>query len=107
MVRQNSCTGAQRPIKSKRFCIYLCYLVKTFNQKGKFPNQLKQAFVSPIFEKGEPENAISKTSELVKLYEQIPRQQMNEYLVRNILLSQIQFGFRYNYSTKDALLFVF
>ena len=88
----------------------LCYLVNTFIQEGKFPNQLKQAFVVPIFKKGDPENAnnyrpISITSALGKLFEKILRQQINEYLAENNLLSQLQFGFRSNYSTTDALLF--
>ena len=88
----------------------LCYLVKTFIQDGKFPNHLKQAFVIPIFKKGDLENAtnyrpISITSALAKLFEKILRQQIREHLTENNLLSQMQFVFRSNYSTTDALLF--
>ena len=88
----------------------LCYLVNTFIQEGKFPNHLKQAFAIPIFKKGDPENAanyrpFSITSALAKIFEKILRQQISEYLTENNLLSQMQFGFRSNYSTTDALLF--
>ena len=63
----------------------LCYLVNTFVQERKFPNHLKQAFVIPIFKKGDPENAtnyrpISITSALAILFEKILRQQTSEYL---------------------------
>ena len=78
--------GAQTPIKCNcrtSMLELLCYLLNTFNQEGKFSNHLKQAFLIPIFKKGEPENAaknrpISITSALAKLFEKIPRQQLND-----------------------------
>ena len=48
---------------------------------------------------------ISITSSLAKVFEQILREQMNEYLERNNLLGPLQFGFRAKYSTTDALLY--
>ena len=87
----------------------LCYLVNTSIPEGKFPNHLKQAFVIPIFKKGDHENAtnyrpISITSAPAKLFEKILRQQIYEYLTENNLLSQMQFGFRSNCSTKHHFL---
>ena len=57
--------------------------------------------------KKDPDNyrPISITSSLAKVFEQILREQMNEYLERNKLLGPMQFGFRAKYSTTDALLF--
>ena len=48
---------------------------------------------------------ISITSSLAKVFEQILREQKNEYLERNKLLGPMQFGFRAKYSTTNALLF--
>ena len=50
----------------------------------------------------DPDNyrPISITSSLAKVFEQILREQMNEYLERNKLLGTMQFGFRAKYSTR-------
>ena len=85
-------------------------MVKAFIEEGKFPEHLKQAHVIPIYKKGDNEDPdnyrpISITSSLAKVFEQILREQMNEYLERNNLLGPLQFGFRAKYSTTDALLY--
>ena len=87
----------------------LCFMIKAFIEEGKFPEHLKQAHVIPIFKKGDNEDPdnyqpISITSSLAKVFEQILRERMNEYLERNNLLGPLQFGFRAKYSTTDALL---
>ena len=88
----------------------LCDLVNTFIQEGRFPNHLKQAYVIPIYKKGDCEDAnnyrpISLTAALAKLFEKVLREQMSNYLESNKLLTQRQFGFRSNYFTTDALLY--
>ena len=88
----------------------LCFMINAFIEEGKFPEHLKQAHVIPIYKKGDNEDPdnyrpISITSSLAKVFEQILREQMNEYLERNKLLGPLQFGFRAKYSTTDALLF--
>ena len=88
----------------------LCFMINAFIEDGKFPEHLKQAYVIPIFKKGDNEDPdnyrpISITSSIAKVFEQILREQMNEYLERNKLLGPMQFGFRAKYSTTDALLF--
>ena len=85
-------------------------MTKACIEEGKFPEHLKQAHGIPIFKKGDNEDPdnyrpISITSSLAKVFEQILREQMNEYLERNKLLGPMQFGFRAKYSTTDALLF--
>ena len=85
-------------------------MINAFIDEGKFPQHLQQDHVIPIFKKGDNEDPgsyrpISITSSLVKVFEQILREQMNEYLERNNLLGPLQFGFRAKYSTTDALLY--
>ena len=88
----------------------LCFMINAFIEEGKFPEHLKQAHVIPIYKKSDNEDPdnyrpISITSSLAKVFEQILREQMNEYLERNNLLGPLQFGFRAKYSTTDALLY--
>ena len=88
----------------------LCFMINAFIEEGKFPEHLKQAHVIPIYKKGDNEDPdnyrpISITSSLAKVFEQILREQMNEYLERNNLLGPLQFGFPAKYSTTDALLY--
>ena len=88
----------------------LCFMMNAFIEEGKFPEHLKQAHVIPIYKKGDNEDPdnyrpISITSSFAKVFEQILREQMNEYLERNNLLGPLQFGFRAKYSTTDALLY--
>ena len=87
----------------------LKFLTNAFLQQGKFPNHLKRAHVVPIYKNGdaeEPNNyrAIPITSALSKVFQKkLICNQILEHLERSNLLSQIQFGFRANYSTTDAL----
>ena len=85
-------------------------MINAFIGEGKFPEHLKQAHVILIHEEGENEDPdnyrpMSITSSLAKGFEQILREQLNEYLERNNLLGPLQFGLRAKYSTTDALLY--
>ena len=87
----------------------LTFLINAFITEGKFPNHLKQAYVTPIFKKGdceEPNNyrPISITPALSKIFEKIMRDQITFYLNKNNILSSTQFGFRSKFSSADALL---
>ena len=75
-----------------------------------FPEDLKKAVVTPIFQKREnplPENyrPISITSSLAKLFERLLREQTLHYLKKFGLLSNTQFGFRNKVSTIDAVVY--
>ena len=88
----------------------LCFMINSFLDLGEFPNHLKQAFVVPIYKKGdieEPKNyrPISITSALSKIFETVLKDQIVEFLNKNNLLSYSQFGFRSHFSSADALLF--
>ena len=79
-------------------------------KKGIFPNHLKQAYVTPVYKKGDPDDPnnyrpISVTAALSKILKKYIGDQILNYLNENRVLSPIQFGFRPKYSTTDALLF--
>ena len=85
-------------------------MINSFLDLGEFPNHLKQAFVVPIYKKGdieEPNNypPISITSALSKIFETVLKDQIVEFLNKKNLLSYSQFGFRSHFSSADALLF--
>ena len=82
----------------------------TFIHWKQFPQELKKADVTPIFKSGDTLNPInyrpiSITPALSKVFERILAKQINDYLQRNNLLSETQFGFRKGHSTTDALLY--
>ena len=88
----------------------LTFLINAFLEEGIFPNYLKQAYVIPIFKKGdceEPNNyrPISITPALSKIFKNVLRDQITQFLNRNKLLTSSQFGFRENFSSVDALLY--
>ena len=86
----------------------LCFLINAFLDEGRFPNECKRADVCPVFKKGDTEDPsnyrpISITAAISKIFEKVIREQIMEYLNKNKLLSQVQFGFRKNFSATDAL----
>ena len=87
----------------------LCFLINEFISESSFPTDLKKALVSPLYEKGNTEDPtnyrpISVTVALAKIFEQVKRNQINDYLISNKLLSPKQFGYRKKVSTTDAIL---
>ena len=83
----------------------LCFVINAFIEEGKFPEHLKQAHVIPIVKKGDnrdPNNYRPKsiTSSLAKVFEQILREQLNEYLERNKLLAQFNLGSEQNFQQR-------
>ena len=76
---------------------------------GIFPNILKVSRVTPLFKKEDPSlpknyRPISITHTISKLLEKIVFKQLTEYLNTNTLLNDLQFGFRTERSTSDALI---
>ena len=82
-----------------------------FNQsinKGKFPQQLKNAIVIPIHKKGSKENTsnyrpISLLNTFSKIFEKLMKGFLMNYLESKSILNPKQFGFRRGLSTFDAL----
>ena len=74
---------------------------------GIFPDSLKIAKIIPIYKKGEPTDLsnyrpISLLPTISKIFERIIHIQLQEYLNRNNLLAEQQYGFRPNHSTEYA-----
>ena len=82
-----------------------------FNQSvatGTFPSKLKNAKVTPIHKSGPnniPKNyrPISKLSVFSKIFELLMKQHLMHYLENKNILNPLQFGFRRNHSTFQAL----
>ena len=87
-------------------------LTKIFNrslQQGIFPEDLKNAFVSPIYKNGDKSDCsnyrpISILSTIAKVLEKTVYNQLISYLNENNILSNSQFGFRKQHSTTTSLL---
>ena len=74
---------------------------------GIFPDSLKFAKIIPIYKKGEPTDLsnyrpISLLPTTSKIFERIIYIQLQEYLNRNNLFAEQQYGFRPNHSTEYA-----
>ena len=66
----------------------LCFLINAFLNEGKFPSDLKQAHVCPIFKKGDTEDPnnyrpTSITAVLSKVFEKVIREQITNYIDNN------------------------
>ncbi|CAB3220285.1 unnamed protein product [Arctia plantaginis] len=87
----------------------ITYLCNKSLETGTFPANFKKAVVCPIFksgEKSEPSNyrPISLLSTMSKILEKIVNKRLINYLEKNEMLSNCQFGFRAKKSTEDAVL---
>ena len=74
---------------------------------GIFPDSLKIAEIIPIYKKGKPTDLsnyrpISLLPTISKIFELIIHIHLQEYLNRNNLLAEQQYGFRLNHSTEYA-----
>ena len=88
----------------------LTFLISAFLAAEKFPSHLKRAHIIPIYKNEDTEDPsnyrpISITSALSKIFEKVIKDQIDDYIERNHLLSPLQFGFRRGFSTTDALLY--
>ena len=89
----------------------ICFLFNGFLKQNKFPSLLKLANITPIHKKGDTENSlnyrpISITPALPKVLKTLVKDQIEEQLSKYNLLSKTQFGFRKNFSTIDALVYL-
>ena len=80
-------------------------------QQGVFPTCWKSSNITPIYKSGDPSDVsnyrpISLLSLISKSLERLVHNKIMEHLVSNKLLSSIQFGFRPEASTTEAVLSV-
>ena len=86
-------------------------LTKIFNrslQQGIFPEELKTAFVSPIYKTGDKSECsnympISILSTIPKILEKTVCNQLISYINEDNIVSENQFGFRKSHSTVTSL----
>ena len=84
------------------------YLINIIFDTGKFPNNLKNSVVFPIHKSGEKKDKnnyrpITVTSSLTKVVEKCIKKRLTEFLDLNKIISNLQFGFKQNNSTDDAI----
>lgn len=84
------------------------YLLNKSLETMTVPVHCKNAVITPVFKAGDPRTPgnyrpISTLPITSKLLEKVVHIQLSEYLKRNNILSNNQFGFRTNYSTAKAI----
>jgi len=89
----------------------LTFLVNQMINDAQFPQELKKATITPIFKKGNHGEArnyrpIAILNNLSKVFEKVILNRMVNFACANNILPDTQFGFRKNYSTKDAIIFL-
>lgn len=77
--------------------------------KGIFPNDWKNARVSPIYKSGDRDECgnyrpISVLSNISKIFEKIVFEQVNDYFATNQIMTSYKSGFRKGHSTCSSLL---
>lgn len=85
----------------------ITYLINLSLSTGTFPDCLKHAVIKPLFKKGEKTEIsnyrpISLLSVISKILEAVVKEQINNYLERNRILSESQYGFRHGKNTTAA-----
>ena len=80
-------------------------------QKARWPEQLKCAEVIPVFKLGNKHLAtnyrpISLISNIAKIMKKLIHNRLIDFLNKNNIISDKQFGFMKNKGTKDALAFI-
>ena len=94
---------------TKQFLTFLTTIFNLSLNYGIFPNDWKNARVSPIYKSGEKDECgnyrpISILSVVSKLFEKLVYKQVYSYLENNELLTPFQSGFRKGNSTSTSLL---
>jgi hypothetical protein len=108
-----ACGWDEIPIKILKWSVGiisvpLAKLINLSFHEGVFPDLLKFSQVLPVYKKGsafEVQNfrPISLLSNLSKIYEKLIHNRLIDYLEKNNLLCNEQFGFRKNLGTQSAL----
>ena len=89
----------------------LSYLINLSLIQGFFPEELKLAKVIPIFKSGEAKliqnyRPVSLLPFFSKIFEKVIYSRIVSYIDKHNLLYHLQFGFRQQHSTTDALIYL-
>ena len=87
----------------------LSYILNLCINQGYFPGELKTGCITPIFKKGDQYNIenyrpVCSLSQFSKFFEKIIYNQMINYITKNGIISNSQYGFQQNKSTESALI---
>ena len=91
------------------------FLTKLFNESllnGIVPHYFKKSIVIPVFEKGsksDPMNyrPISLLSNLNKILEKLVKTRLQRFINKHSIMYNLQFGFRQNHATTDAITYIY
>ena len=88
---------------------HLQFVFNTCISQNVFPENLKLAFISPVYKKGDVKicenyRPIPITPMFAKLYERILLNQVNKIIQKEKILKRTQFGFQNHKSSTDAVL---
>lgn len=86
----------------------LSYIFNRSLITGIFPSKLKRAIIIPLFKKGDPMmlnnyRPICLLSIFSKIFEKAVKKRLTDFLDDKLFFSGVQFGFRDNRSTEDAI----
>ena len=88
----------------------LCRLFRLILKTGTYPSSWKHTLVQPVPKKGDRSNPsnyrpIALTSAIAKVFESMLNSHFLHHLEKNLLLSDLQYGFRKARSTGDLLIY--
>ena len=110
--KENKDTAPIKLIKanSVTLSVVISRMINHAMELGIFPNPLKIGTISPIFKKrGDPSSPLNyrpicKSPYLSKIFEKVIHSRLSKHLTDNNIISPLQFGFRKNISTLDAII---
>ena len=87
----------------------LSFIFNLCINQGYFPIELKSGCITPTYKKGEHTNIenyrpVCSLSQFSKIFEKVIYHQMINYIEKNNIITNSQFGFRANKSTESALI---
>ena len=87
----------------------LSFIFNLCISQGYFPIELKSGCITPTYKKGEHSNIenyrpVCSLSQFSKIFEKVIYHQMINYIEKNKIITNSQFGFRANKSTESALI---
>ena len=98
-------------VKMTSDCIIkpLCYVYNLSFKTGVFPDKMKTAKVIPLFKAGDKHSfnnyrPVSLLSQFSKVLEKFFVQKLDNFIEKNNILSESQYGFRTNWSTALAIM---
>ena len=97
-------------LKESKLCLskFLSHIFNLCISQGYFPNELKTGCITPIFKDGVKTDIgnyrpVCSLSLFSKVFERVIYERMIDFIIKNNILSENQYGFRQGMSTETAL----